>query len=300
MIDSRKKRVLLTGGSGFIGRNLLEHPALSAYEVLAPRHAELDLTDEDTVRRYIQDHAIELIVHSAVKPGHRNAKDLSRLLLTNLRMFYNLARNRDLFERMVVIGSGGIYDNRHYGAKRTEESYDEHVPADEHGFAKYVIEKYIEGVSGIFDLRVFGIYGKYEDYQIRFISNMICKALAGFPLTIKQDRKFDYIFVGDLGLIVARVLERGLPWTSINVTPACCERLTDIARLVLDVVGRPELPLVVSQSGDGIEYSGDSRRLREWYPELELTDLRKGITSLVEWYRTHWASIDPKKLEVDP
>jgi GDP-L-fucose synthase len=294
------KRLLLTGGSGFIGRNLFEHPALQCYEILAPRHADLELTDEDAVRSYIKNERIDLVVHSAVKPGHRNAKDASQLLATNLRMFFSLARNQDLFESLVVIGSGAIYDNRYYGAKRAEESYDEHVPVDDHGFAKYVIEKSIEGTENVFDLRVFGIYGKYEDYQIRFISNMVCKALAGLPLTIKQDRQFDYLFVDDLAPVIARVLEVGLPWPSINVTPDHSSSLVAIAQTVLEVVGRTDLPLRVAQAGQGLEYSGDNSRLREWMPALALTPLRAGIENLVTWYRENWRDIDRTKLEVDP
>jgi len=299
MIQKRKK-ILLTGGSGFIGRNLLESRSVAGYQIFAPRHSELDLLDELAVEQYFARNKIDAVIHSAVKPGHRNAKDTSQLLLSNLRMFYNLARNTERFERMVVIGSGAIYDSRFYGIKRLEESYVEHVPTDEHGFSKYVIEKYLETANNIFDLRVFGIYGKYEDYQIRFISNMICKALAGLPLTIKQDRRFDYLFVDDLAPVIVKVLETGLPWPSINVTPDLSVLLTDVARTVLEVVGRSDLPLVIAQSGEGLEYSGDNSRLHRWMPEARLTPLRTGVERLVTWYRQNWASIDHEKLGVDP
>lgn len=295
-----KRRLLLTGGSGFIGRNLRENPAFQGYEVLAPAHAELELTDEDAVRKFLKNERIEFVVHSAVKPGHRNAKDASLLLHNNLRMFFNLERNRHLVERMVVIGSGAIYDNRHYGTKRKEQSYEDHVPIDDHGLAKYVIEKALEGSQNIFDLRVFGIYGKYEDYQIRFISNMVCKALLGVPLTVKQDRNFDYLFVDDLAPVVAGVLDSGLPWRSINVTPDESTSLVAIAHMVLEVAGRMDLPVIVAQPGLGLEYSGDNSRLRQWKPDLELTPLRTGIERLVAWYRQNWHTVDKTRLEVDP
>jgi GDP-L-fucose synthase len=215
-------------------------------------------------------------------------------------MFHNLARNKDRLESMVILGSGAIYDNRFYGPKRSEESYDNHVPADEHGFAKYSIEKFIEGKPGFFDLRIFGIYGKYEDYQIRFISNMVCKSLAGLPLTMKQDRRFDYLYVEDLAPVVTQALLHGMPWTSVNVTPDHSVLLSDIAKLVLEVVGRTDLPLVIGQPGQGIEYSGDNSRLHEWMPDIELTPLRTGIENLARWYKDNWDQVDRAKLEVDP
>jgi GDP-L-fucose synthase len=270
------------------------------FEVLTPRHTDLDLNDEVGVYRYLERNRVDYVVHCAVKPGHRNAPDTSQLLLNNLRMYFSLERNQELYSRLVVVGSGAIYDNRRYGPKRTEESYGESLPYDEHGFAKYVIEKSIEHSRNAFDLRVFGIYGRYEDYQIRFISNMICKALAGLPLTIKQDRRFDYLWVEDLAPIVVQTLLAPPKWKSINVTPDQSASLLDIARLVLEVVGRPELPLVVAQPGIGLEYSGDNSRLRLWMPDLKLTPLRNGIEKLTEWYRGNWTSIDKSKLTVDP
>lgn len=39
------KKILLTGGSGFIGRNLRESFLASKYDITAPTHSELDLLD---------------------------------------------------------------------------------------------------------------------------------------------------------------------------------------------------------------------------------------------------------------
>ena len=92
--------------------------------------------------------------------------------------------------------------------KMAEEYFGQSIPADEHGFCKYVIGKYIENSTKIIDLRVFGIFGKYEDYAIRFISNAICKAIHDLPITIKQNRKFDYIDIDDLMPILEFFIER--------------------------------------------------------------------------------------------
>ena len=44
-----KKTILLTGSGGMVGKNLLEHPDISFYDILSPRSSELDLRDFEQV-----------------------------------------------------------------------------------------------------------------------------------------------------------------------------------------------------------------------------------------------------------
>ncbi len=270
----------------------------SRYDLFAPSHVELDLMDEDAVRSYISGKRIDIIIHAAAKPGHRNAKDPTNIFYTNTRMFFNLARNSNAIDKMIVIGSGAIYDNRFYRAKMLETYFDEHVPIDEHGLSKYVIEKYIERTNNIYDLRIFGIYGRYEDYSIRFISNMICKALFDLPLTINQDRSFDYLWVDDLVPILYHVIDSGLPWPSMNITPGESMLLSAIAQCVLERVGK-DLPIVIKNSGIGSEYSGNNERLNNIIPNFNFTQIEVGIDKLVYYYKTIKDSIEIENLRID-
>jgi len=47
-----KKKILLTGGSGFVGKNILESPLAEKYEIIAPPRTELNLFDEDSVDEF--------------------------------------------------------------------------------------------------------------------------------------------------------------------------------------------------------------------------------------------------------
>ncbi|KKL67915.1 hypothetical protein LCGC14_2130220, partial [marine sediment metagenome] len=214
----KEQTLFITGGSGFIGKNLVEYYS-GKYNVLAPRHKGLDLLDEDAVRNYFRKNNIDIVVHCATKPGHRNAKDATNLVYCNTRMFFNIVRNEGYYKKMIFIGSGAVYDMRHYAPKMSEDYFDQHVPTDQHGFSKYVTAKYIEQVHNIVELRVFGIFGEYEDYSIRFISNAICKTLFDLPITIKQNRRFDYIFVDDLMPIIDYFAENDGKHAAYNLTP---------------------------------------------------------------------------------
>ncbi len=292
------KKILLTGGSGFIGRNIVESYLAKKYQIIAPRRAELDVADDESVRNFFQKNKnFDVVIHSACKPGHRNAADASGIFYTNSRMFFNLEKHSDQFGKMLVIGSGAIYDMCHYQPKMKEEYFGVNIPADEHGFSKYVIEKSLEKSSNIVDLRVFGIFGKYEDYAIRFISNVICKALHDLPITIKQNRQFDYIYVDDLMPVLEFFIEHDSRHRSYNVTPDSSISLLEIVEIVKKI-SQKNLEIKVAESGFGLEYSGDNSRLKN-ETNCKFRKIEEAISELYYWYRDNLSSINQQLLLID-
>ena len=292
------KTILLTGGSGFIGRNIHESFLVDKYNVLSPSSLELNVADEKSVADYLHKHTVDVVIHAAVKPSHRNAKDFSNIFYINTRMFFNLERYKEYFEKILVIGSGAIYDNRNYQPKMKEDSWKEHIPVDEHGYCKYVCEKVIAHCSNIYDLRVFGIFGKYEDYAIRFISNAICKVLFDLPISIKQNRKFDYLYVNDFMPILDWFVQNEPKYQAYNITPDSSISLYDLAVIVREVAGKPMHPIVISQEGMGLEYSGDNSRLKSEF-DLNLTPLALAIRDLYIWYSGNKGQLDKNLLLID-
>jgi UDP-glucose 4-epimerase len=289
--------ILITGGTGFIGRNLVEYYA-EKMEVLAPGRKELDLLDEDAVREYFRKNRIRTVIHSATHPGHRNAKDPTNVACRNLRMFFNIVRNAERYEKLIFLSSGSVYDMRHYTPKMREEYFDVHVPVDEHGFSKYISARHIEAMENAVELRLFGVFGKHEDYAIRFISNAICKALFDLPITIRQNRRFDYLFIDDLGPIVDYFVASSPFRKAYNVTPDASIELLDLARKVLAVAGK-DLPVRMEQPGMGPEYSGSNACLRDAIPSLSLSGLDSAISGLYRWYENNRESIQREFLLVD-
>jgi len=66
---SSKGTLLLTGGGGLVGRNIQDHAKAADWTILAPRSAELDLTDAAAVDRYLDAHSPDLVVHAAGRVG---------------------------------------------------------------------------------------------------------------------------------------------------------------------------------------------------------------------------------------
>ncbi len=291
-------KILITGGSGFIGRNIKESWLKDKYEIFAPSRKELDCANDENVAEYFKKNSFDVIIHSAAKPGHRNAADTQGLLFTNSRMVFNLLKHKDSWGKLINIGSGSIYDMRHYIPKMKEEYFGTYIPADELGYCKYIMEKLFAHLDYVVDFRVFGIYGKYEDYAIRFISNAICKSLFSLPITLRQNRRFDYLYIDDLMPVLDYFILNKAKYHAYNITPDSSVGLLEIAQMVNETAGGGS-EIKVGAKGMGMEYSGDNNRLRAEFKNVKFTDIETGIKNLYNWYLDNKASINKDLLLTD-
>jgi GDP-L-fucose synthase len=119
-----KIRVLLTGGGGMVGRNLLEHPAIGEFDVLAPRSGEMDLRDFSAVQAYLRQYRPDMVIHAAGKVGgiQANMREPVGFLLDNLDMGRNIvwASRQAGIRRLLNLGSSCMYPRNHAEPLREE------------------------------------------------------------------------------------------------------------------------------------------------------------------------------------
>lgn len=291
-------KILVTGGSGFIGRNVKESYLNQKYEVVAPGRRELDCSDDESVKAFFRKYSFDVVIHSAAKAGHRNSADTSNLFLTNSRMLFNLLKYQDRWGKLINMGSGAIYDMQNYQPKMPESYFGTHIPKDEHGYNKYIFAKVLPSLNNVYDFRIFGIFGKYEDYAIRFISNAICKAIYGLPISLRQNRKFDYLFIDDLMPVLDHFITQSPVEKSFNITPDNSVELLKIAEMVRDVSSN-HVEIKVAQQGLGMEYSGNNALLKSEMRDLKFTPIEHAIQQLHGWYLQNKTSINKDLLLVD-
>lgn len=106
-------RVLLTGSTGMVGRNVLEHSLASRHEWICPTRRELDLGDRAAVFAFVERERPDLIVHAAGKVGGIQANIAAPVafLVENLDMGTNvvLAAQRVRVPRLLNLGSSCMY-----------------------------------------------------------------------------------------------------------------------------------------------------------------------------------------------
>lgn len=292
------KKILLTGGNGFIGKNIQESFLAEKYDILAPRRFELDLTDAKAVDDYFSDKEFDVVLHCGAKAGHRNARDLTNLCIQNVSMFENLAKHNDKFRKFINFGSGAIYDLSDDIMEAKEESIFEKIGKDEHSYCKYLVYKQIVKLENFVDLNIFGVFGKYEDWQIRFISNAICKTLFDLPITLRQNRRFSYLYIDDLMPILEFFIENNVKYKSYNVVPDEKTTLLEVAKLVQKISAK-EIEIQVAKKGFGLDYTGDNSRLKNEFCNIKFTKLEESVSALYNYYKVNLGFIDKELLLID-
>lgn len=277
-------KILLTGGTGFIGRNLKEAWS-GRYDLRAPTRQELDLLDTQAVERYLKAEQFDAVIHTANTNNSRRQVDSYQVLDRNLRLFFNLERCKDTYGKLYYFGSGAEYDMRHYIPQMKEEYFGTRIPQDPYGFSKYTMAK-LAG-SNIYDLRLFGVFGKYEEWERRFISNMIYQNLSGDVMRMNQNMYFDYLYIDDLVTVMEWFLTHEPAHHHYNVCTGERVTLLSLAQMVISETGIPA-EIETRQAGWKPEYTGDNRRLRKEMGEaFRLTPMSTAIREMVSYYRAH-------------
>ncbi|MFA5871117.1 MAG: NAD(P)-dependent oxidoreductase [Parcubacteria group bacterium] len=285
-------KVFLTGGNGFIGKNIIEQLG-DKYEILSPVRQELNLLDSCAVFEYLKINKPEIVLHVAAAGANRKDNLKPNILKNNLIIFYNLLAAKEYFNRMIVFGSGAEYDKRNNLHLVGEKDFGRSIPEDEYGLAKFTMAKLAVNLDFITHLRFFGVFGEHEDFQTRFISNSICKVLFDLPITMNQNVYFDYIYVKDAVNIIDRFIENKSRDIFYNVGSGKQIDLLTIAKIILDIT-KKDLPIKIAKRGLNNEYTCDISKLKNEFSELEFIDVKNAITEMVEYYKTILPSLNKK------
>ena len=108
-----KARILLTGGRGMVGRNILEHPLAGQWDFIAPGSHELDLTDFAATRRFMAQVKPDAVIHSAGRVGgiQANMAHPVDFLVTNVDLGRNviLAAREAGVSKLLNLASSCMY-----------------------------------------------------------------------------------------------------------------------------------------------------------------------------------------------
>ncbi len=288
----------MTGGSGFIGRSVLEELLIRGYDVLSLDLIEPPLTvpfmvgdvgDLETVRKAAA--RVDAIVHlaaivSAVEAMERPL-DTFR---TNVEGTLNVAEAARREDAKVVYASSVAV----YGEPKTLPVSEDHPvrPTNVYGSTKLAGESILLGYSGnyglpVVSLRFFNVYGPhmkpgpYAGVIYKFLEML----RDGRPLRIEGDGKQtrDFVYVEDVARAVVLALESDETGV-YNVGTGREISILDLARMLSDLTGRDTgLEFAPPRPGDIRRSRADISRIRKlgWMPAISLEE---GLKRTVEWF----------------
>jgi dTDP-glucose 4,6-dehydratase len=316
-------KVLVTGGAGFIGSNLVrlllaEAPDLEItnldkltyagnLENLAdvagsPRYrfVRSDVADPGEVGSVFEQ-GFDAVLHLAAETHvDRSLEDAAPFLRTNVlgtQVLLEAARRHGV-GRFVHISTDEVY-----GSAPPEASFDEHAairPSSPYAASKASGDMLVLSYVHTFRLpavilRCTNNYGPYQ-FPEKMIPLMIANALEDRPLPVYGDglQARDWIHVEDYCRAILQALRRGREGEIYNVSAGRPRTNLEVIRTLLGLLGKPEslITFVEDRPGHDRRYALDSRKFREelgWQPRRSFEE---GLAATVKWNRSNAAWLE--------
>ncbi|MBA2569482.1 MAG: GDP-mannose 4,6-dehydratase [Actinobacteria bacterium] len=318
---ARAKRVLVTGGAGFIPSNFIRHILQATpYEVvsldaltyagsmdnLAPvsaheRHSFVhgDIRDMDLVRKVVAD--VDVIVNAAAESHVEKSIDegASEFVTTNVegtQILLDAIRQAPV-ERFILISSSEVYGTAESDPMNEEHPLNPRSPyaATKAGADRLAYSYYVTYGLPIVIVRPFNNYGARQHPE-KVVPRFITQALDDQPLTIHGDghASRDWLHVDDhaeaIEAIIAADLD-GIAGEVINLATGIDISVTDIADQVLAMLDKPtsmrtHVEERLGQVDRHIGSTDKAERLLGWKAG---TSFEGGLERTIDWYRENEA-----------
>lgn len=307
-------RVVITGGAGFIGANLvrtlLERPEVEQVRVVDDLSTgtkanlagfDVSLHEGTLLAPGLLDEAFagaHAVVHLAALPSvPRSLKDPLASHHANatgtLEVLQAARRAGDL--HVVAASSSSVYGANAELPKRESMRT---APMSPYAVSKLACESYLCAFHHSYGLpvlpfRFFNVFGPLQPPGHAYaavIPSFIDAALSGRPMRLHGDGRQtrDFTYVGTVCRILTdAVLRRVVSPQPVNLAFGTRTSLLELVEEIERAVDRPvTVEYAARRAGDVPHSQADSTRLRELFPEMTAVDLREGLRRTVEWFRT--------------
>jgi GDP-L-fucose synthase len=301
-------RVLVTGGSGFLGSRLVARLERDGHDVLAVGSTDYDLTVATDVARLFDDAQAELVFHLAAEVGGigANRANPGRYWYANLLMGAHVLEVARVHEtpKLVIVGTVCSYPKLAPVPFREEDlwnGYPEETNAP-YGVAKKAIlvgaQAYREqyGLRSIFLLPA-NLYGPGDNFHptnAHVIADLVRKMIEAdeegrneVVLWGDGSPTREFLYVDDCveGLVLAA--ERYDGPEPVNLGSGREISIGELAALVADLTGfTGQIRWDETKPGGQPRRSIDARRAHELFGFEARMPLREGIERTVAWYRS--------------
>ena len=306
------KRILVTGGSGFIGTNLVAELESRGHEVIAAdllntdreHYIRADVRNFRQLERIFENNTFDYVYHLAAEYGRWNGEDYyENLWETNCIGTKHMIRLQEKKKfRMIFYSSAEVYGD--YEGRMTEDVMIHNPISDTYQMNDYAITKWAgelmclnsAKMAGTETVRVRPVncYGPHEHYSPYrgFIPKFIWHALHDTPYTVFKGHKRIIDFVEDSCRTWANIVDNFIPGEVYNVAgkPEWERDIKQYSDLILKAIGKDD-SLVTYEEAEPfttkIKTIDCSKAERDLNHNPKITP-EEGIKRTVEWMRWNY------------
>ena len=304
------KTVLILGGYGFLGTNIMKyvddhlrqhyrfivfdkfekHMGGVEFDCVEKTYAG-DFADKELLESIFRDNKIDLVVHSlstTVPVDSMNARyDVESNLLPTLDVLALMVKYG--VKDIVFISSGGaVYGTRD---KKPHLESDAVYPISSYGTVKVATEKYMMQYGQLYGLRPLIVrlsnpYGAYHYSMKQGVINIaITKALRGetFQIWGEGNDNKDYIYVEDFVDILFRLLDKRISNQVVNIGSGMLLSVNEIADAVRAVVSTFKATHTDAQQFDATHFELNTDKLVSLIGGYNFTSFQDGLRKTLEW-----------------
>ena len=317
-MDLKNKKILITGGSGFLGGHIIEKLKQLNPQILSPRHQELDLTKEDACRKYFSIHRPNLVINCAgAISGLLNIlKEPADIFDRNLRINLNVLKfsYESGAEKLVNIGSTCAYPGELPTGYFKEEEFlngPMHGSVESYGFSKRAMhiggKAYRQqfGFNSI-TLLLTNMYGPRDVFSIErshVVSALIKKFI---DAKIKNEPEVEvlgtgkaireFLYVEDAVDAIIKAVEIYNEDMPLNVGTGIETPISELAKLIKEISNYSGQIKWDTKGPDGaLRKVSDVSRIKNklnWESKYSLED---GLSKTIKWFEDNYESAVSKK-----
>ena len=236
-------RILLIGGSGQLGTDL-RAAAVGRHEMIAPRHADADVTDAATIDTAVRAHGPEAVIDAAAFHKVEACEDdPGRSFAVNAVGAANVAAAaRRSGARCVFVSSDYVFDGERSDGYAED---DPPRPLNVYGVSKVAGETLVRtGCPDSLVVRGSGLFGHAGSSGKggNFVETMLSKAVAGEAISVVDDQIFAPSSTRDMAERILLLLERRVPPGTYHVANAGSCSWFGFAKAIFEIEGlKPDL-----------------------------------------------------------
>jgi nucleoside-diphosphate-sugar epimerase len=274
-------KILITGGNGYISKNISEKLRIIGHTVISPTKQEMNVTNFSDVKLFVEKTKPDVIIHAASKGGYRDVPDTHEVFVENVMMFETLIKAIPSSIPIIFYTSGADFDRRNQIKQVIESNVVDRWPIDPYGLSKNLIVRRIlqEKRKNISILRIFAAFNE-DEKNMRFIKKSILNIKEGLPITIHQNREIDFVYIDDLVTVTDYLLNKLINnQFHINISYINKTTLLDVSKIICKYTNHLNPKITILNEEEGLSYSGSGQELNNF--SLPLIGLEEGISRTI-------------------